>query len=251
MYRYRIEDGKLVKTEFESDKTLDAMINRTFAEVVSYTYAHYDRSGNRLACGQKNKDNSIFRNGLGTKTFSPSGLVKWDTSMKCFVWKDDRKPYVIYDATNVRLTNRGFYLSNFDVSTLPDAKNKKANKKKYALLNTLCEDALADCQLFNKRAMEDPTFDYTRDDRLNEYRAWWAIRQLISKAFKENKRISVGTLTDMFVRTDYSSEFSSSIYTFGKYMREGGQELIDRLIAETEKDGKSGGGRLGSDDGRP
>lgn len=250
--KYTLKDGELVKVDTESDKTVDDMIKRTYSEPVQYEFNHYYLGGG-YGCykGKKNKDNSIFLHGLGTKSFTPSRFTKWDSTRKCFVWTNDQQPFIVYDAKNVRLTNRGFYFSTFDVSKLPDAKNKKANKKRYALLNTYCEDLLADCKMWDNKAISEPTFDYTRDDRLNEFRAVWAVRQLLTKAFKENKRISAHTLTEMFINTDYSSEYQSQIYTFGGYMTTIGTELIDYLTAETEKHGQLEIGHSDSDDGRP
>lgn len=251
MYKYTLLDGNLVKTEIESDKTLTEMINRAFAPAIEYSYdRYYCGGGYKYAAGRKNRENSIFDTGLGTKAFLPGRFTKWDSTRKCFIWKDNGKVFDVYDASNVRLTIRGFYILEFDVSKLPNAKNQKANKKRYVLMNTYCEDLLADCKMLDKRAMSDTAFDYTRQDRFNEYRAVWAVRQLITKAFKENKRISAGTLTEMFINTSYASEFPSAIYTFGEFVKSTGQELIDKLTAETG-DGKSGGGRPDSDDGRP
>lgn len=245
MNKYTLADGALVKTQIESAKTLDEMINRTYSVPTRYDMSQYYK--NRQ---YRNKQNSIFERGLGTKAFTPSNLVKWDSTRKCFVWKDDGKIYVIYDASNVKMTIRGFYLLDFDISTLADAKNRKSNKKRYALMTTLCEDMLADCRMTDKKMVDSPMFDFTNIDRLNEYRAVWAVRQLITKAFKAGKRISVGALTEMFVKTKYDSKFEGKVYSFGEYVRIVAQELI-KILAETEKDGQSGGGRPDSDDGRP
>lgn len=250
MFKYILADGELVKTEFESEKTVKDMIERT---VVS----RYVRCGKNSYWYRPNRatakriENSIFASGFGTKAFVPTASSKWDSTRKCFVWKHDGRPYPVYDASNVRCTIRGYYLSNFDTSTLPDAKNKKTNKKRYAMLNRYCEDSLADCKMWDNKAMENLDFDYSKAERLNEFRAWWAARQLLSKVFKENKRISTVTLTEMFIRTNYSSQFNVVSFTFGDYMRDIGEELIEYLTAETEKDGKSEGGRSDSDDGRP
>ena len=250
MFRYVLTDGNLTKTEFESDKTVKDMIERTVTSryercgANSYWYRPSRRSVKRI-------ENSIFYRGLGTKAFTPTCSTKWDCSRKCFVWKQDGKPYPVYDAKNVRITIRGYYLSNFDVDTLPDAKNKKTNKKRYSLLNTYCEDSLADCKMWDNKAVENEDYDYCREDRLYEYRAWWCIRQLLTKAFKAGKRINETTLTEMFIRTDYQSEFNVLNYTFGDYMRKFGEELVEYLTAETESKGQSEVGRSDSDDGRP
>lgn len=251
--KYTLKDGELVKVETESDKTVDDMINRTFSAPVQYEFNHYYLGGGYgYYKGKKNKDNSIFSRGLGTKAFTPSNFTKWDTTRKCFVWKDNNHPVDVYDAKNVKLTIRGYYFLQFDVDSLPETKNRKSNKRKYVRLNTYLEDLIADSRIWDKKAVSEPSLDYTREDRLNEFRAIWAIRQLLTKVFKSNRRISANTLTEMFVKTDYSSDYTSHIYTFGKYVHDIGVELIEYLSAETvEDDGQSGVGRPDSDEGRP
>ena len=251
MFKYVLTDGKLEKTEIESEQTLNDMIKRTYsAPAVQYSFDRYDTAYYYNKRG--NKQNSIFSRGLGTKAFTPNTLTKWDNTRKCFVWKDNNQQMEVYDAKNVKITIRGYYFLQFDVDTLPETKNRKSNKRKYVRLNTYLEDLLADSKVWDKKAISDPAIDYTREDRLNEFRAIWAIRQLLTKVFKSNRRISANTLTEMFIKKDYSSEYMNQTYSFGKYVHDIGVELIDYLAAETvEEDGQSGVGRPDSDEGRP
>lgn len=241
MFRYTLNGDELVKTEVDAGKmTVADLQSRAYVPPApAYTFEHYYCGGGYKGYHkQRNMDNSIFVRGLGTKSYTPSNGVKWDGARKCFVWRYDNSRYEIIDAQNVYMTIRGYYLSEFDINTLPNTKNPKQNKKRYAALNKYMEDLLKESKHWDEKAIADTAFDYTRQDRLNEFRALWMVRHLLTKAFKAGKRITRTTVTEMFIKTDYVSKFPNNAHSFGRYVRETGEALVDYLTAETDKNGQ-------------